>query len=228
MNSPAFAEKMEKMGQTVFGGLIGFLGLSTGGAGFALLGTMSSLLGNAALDYAKSGMEEMMYKEVAKEVSGNMFDIIFKKCIYERLPKKSVAWSATMDELAAPIEGAKARITQEALRLAHFAETAGDYFGSVFGGGGGAAAGSFAEHQNRDTLLPRITRRSGLTSSRTGFSFIQMANQSKAWEQHSKRQRKRFEPMPRVSMVQLAVHGRSLAHLKDLGGISLPMLRGDG
>lgn len=96
-NSDSFA-KMKNLGKAAFGLMMGWAGVATGGAAFALVGAVASMLADAAMDAGKQALEFMVYQEIMKEVPSNIFDMVFSKCIQEPETMQMFSASATVRE----------------------------------------------------------------------------------------------------------------------------------
>eukprot|EP00930_Biecheleria_cincta_P059069 TRINITY_DN44839_c0_g1_i1.p1 TRINITY_DN44839_c0_g1~~TRINITY_DN44839_c0_g1_i1.p1 ORF type:complete len:1149 (-),score=192.36 TRINITY_DN44839_c0_g1_i1:113-3559(-) len=96
-NSNAF-EKMKSLGAAAFGLLMGWAGVATGGASFAIVGGVASMLADAAIDAGKQALEFMIYQEIMMEVPSNIFNMVFSKCIQEPETMQMFSASATVRE----------------------------------------------------------------------------------------------------------------------------------
>ena len=111
MASTPMIDSLVSMGKFSFSLLLSWAGIASGGAAYALIGTMTSLLAQAGLEAGRRAMELMIYQEIAKEIPSNLFDMLSKKCLYKREPVHTVTWNSTKHELMSTGEDAIKQVT---------------------------------------------------------------------------------------------------------------------
>lgn len=121
MQNTNLMQRMKSFGTAAFGLIMAWAGVATGGAAVALIGSLTELLAEAAIDASKQALEMMVYKEIAKEVPSNLYDFFLKKCLYKREADRKTTLDATVGELkgaaTATIQEVTRQVTETSSRL---------------------------------------------------------------------------------------------------------------
>ena len=112
MASTPLLNTIAETGQFSFSILLSWAGFAAGGPAVALLSTMASLLAQTGIEAGRRAMELIIYKEIAKEIPSNLFDMLTQKCLYKREARAQATWNETQAEIVSASKDTIVKVTQ--------------------------------------------------------------------------------------------------------------------